>query len=163
MPAKKVRMGGLVGVAPGTATITATSEGIQGTAFVRVTALGPAAISIVSGNGQEAEKRTTLPEPLVVLVTDVLGHALPSVSVQWSADRGGSVDPSNSSTDTSGHASTAWTLGEPVGEHKVTASVGNLSVTFSATSLPPSGEEISWSGSSVRLHPPQYDAARTGL
>jgi trimeric autotransporter adhesin len=145
--------GRVTGVAPGTATITATSEGIQGTAFVRVSLLGPAAIAIVSGNDQQAEKKTTLPQPLVVHVTDAIGNGVPSVTVQWGANRGGTVDPSSSTTNSSGHASTSWTLGEPVGEHNATASVGDLPVvTFTATATAPASEELSWTGWSSQPH-----------
>jgi uncharacterized protein YjdB len=104
---------GLVrGVAPGTTTIRATSEGVTGTAQITVAAPVPAAparLVYVSGSGQTGRNNQALPNPLVVRVLDASGNPVAGVSVSWSSDRG-EVSPTTSVTDAQGYTSTVWTL-----------------------------------------------------
>jgi trimeric autotransporter adhesin len=126
----------------GTAEIRASIDGIRGSAEVVVVPGPPTSITTVSGDGQAGVKSTTLPEPIVLRITDTLGNGVPEVEVEWSANRGGSITPSSTKTDSDGRAAAEWKLGEPVGEHRATARAGPLSVTFTATSLPPAqGDE----------------------
>jgi uncharacterized protein YjdB len=127
---------------PGTATITATAEGVSGTARVTVTAAAPivpvpARVEIVSGNGQSAKKGRALDDPIVVRVLSAAGQPLEGISVAWSAAQGGGVDPVLSRTDSRGQAAARWTLGPSTGTQQAQATVVGLpSATFTATSRP---------------------------
>jgi trimeric autotransporter adhesin len=142
--------GVVTGVRPGTAVVTATSEGRSGSASVRVDPGPPASIVIVSGDQQQAARRTTLPSPLVVRVTDSQGHPVAGVSVGWAVESGGgSVSPRSSQTDANGEASTSFTLGQGLGSHSASASVGSLRVLFSATAAATPGDEEASAGPSA--------------
>jgi len=78
---------------------------------------GPSNIRIVSGDGQKGTTGDTLPDPLVVEVTDAEGIALAGVSVKWQvvSVNGGSVTASPTLTDSLGIASNRWRLGSQPG------------------------------------------------
>jgi len=107
---------------------------------------GPAtSLTILSGDGQTGEVSAALAQPLVVLVTDAAGRAVPAVRVTWSASAG-LIDPAADSTNNDGQASTAWNLPDEPGPHQVTATVSGLgSVTFDATATA--------AGAAIRLRP----------
>jgi plastocyanin len=90
----------------------------------------------VSGGGQTADVGEELANPLVVRITQD-GAALSGRTVTWSVTAGGgSVDPTSSTTDGSGNASTTWTLGPSEGANTVQASSSGATgspVTFQAT------------------------------
>lgn len=94
-----------------------------------------ASITIVSGNNQTAVAGSALPTALGVSVKDSSGRALAGTSVSWTVVAGGgSVTPATSTTDSTGMASTRWTLGTTVGVNRATATVaGSVSATFDAT------------------------------
>jgi plastocyanin len=100
-------------------------------------------MAAVSGDGQTADVGMELADPLVVRITQD-GAALSGRTVTWSVTAGGgSVDPTSSTTDASGNASTMWTLGPSAGANTVQASSSGVTgspVTFQATgedSAPP--------------------------
>jgi adhesin/invasin len=95
----------------------------------------PAAVAIVSGNGQGGSVGEALGDPYVVRVTDADGDPVPGVSVAWAVTAGGgSVSAGSSATNASGEASVTHTLGTGTGMHAVRATVGGLSpATFTAT------------------------------
>jgi hypothetical protein len=126
-------------VAAGTATITAVSEGIPGTATVAVRAPAPTLpglpvkLEIVSGNEQQGLQSSVLPQPLVVRAVDAAGRPVAGVFVAWSALDGGSASPNLATTDANGLASTSWTLGDKNGGQRMTAfTAGAPIVTFNA-------------------------------
>ena len=93
---------------------------------------------IVSGNGQAGEVGTTLPNPLVVRLTDSLGVPAARVVVRFSPSLGGLQD--SSVTDAAGIAAVRWTLGSFASTQQIIAWTtlrnglyGWPSVTFSAT------------------------------
>lgn len=92
-----------------------------------------------SGNNQTERASSTLPEPLVVKVTDLLNNPMPGIRVTFSPydDPSGSVSPVNAATNGDGLASCAYTLGARVGLQRVMASVSAEFITlFSATAVP---------------------------
>lgn len=127
-------------VGAGTATITATSEGIAGTAAVKVTAAPtptlpglPVKLEIVAGNDQQGLQNAQLPQPLVVRAVDAAGRPVPGVFVAWTALDGGTASLNLTKTDENGHASTSWTLGDKNGGQRMTAfTAGAPTVTFNA-------------------------------
>jgi len=105
---------------------------------------GPAAIGIVSGNGQSDTVRKTL-APLVVRVTDQFGNPLSGVSVGWArASGGGTLAGSGSATNSDGRATMTYTLGSAVGSESVTASVSGVAshATFTFQAIAPAPATI---------------------
>src|SRR5207253_2659275 len=75
--------------------------------------VGGATQMAISGGQQQTDTvGQTLPVPLSVRVADALNNAVAGVTISWSVlGGGGSVNPLTSTTNTSGIASTNWTLG----------------------------------------------------
>lgn len=130
-----------LGLTAGTNTLTATSTGLNGSP-VTFTATGttgaPTSIAINGGNNQSATVGTTLPVNPSVIVRDIGGNPVPSVSVTFAvASGGGSITGGAATTDGAGVATVgSWTLGAVAGSNTLTATSAGLSgspITFSAT------------------------------
>ena len=68
----------------------------------------PSTLTVAGGNNQNGTIGEPLIEPLVVRVTDGFGDPVAGVTVVWSAETGGTVDPASSVTSgSSGWKSTA--------------------------------------------------------
>jgi hypothetical protein len=113
-------------------------------------------LTMVSGNGQEAVVRQTLPQPLVVAVKDDLGNPVAGRVVQFKATRNNGtvrVSPSDLPdrmvdvpTDGSGRAAVLFTLGDTTGEgtNRVVATAVGVAgeIEFCANGLPAPAEKI---------------------
>jgi uncharacterized protein YjdB len=125
-------------VGVGTATITATSEGVSGTASVTVTAPPavpgpPVRLEIVSGNEQAGLRNAELADPLVVRAVDAAGRPVPGVFILWTPSDGGVATPGLALTNEAGEASTRWRLSDKNGGQQMRASaIGVPSITFTA-------------------------------
>jgi len=109
------------GQSAGTATVTATAEGVNGTAELTVTA--QPTLSLVSGDGQ-ADGRTEedFSDPLVVEITDANGDPVSDRTVNWTVVGGeGELSASSTTTDSQGRASVTVTAGINTGEIMVEA------------------------------------------
>lgn len=97
----------------------------------------PAALRAQNGTLQSGTVGTILATPLTVVVTDASGKAVGGARVDWDASAGsGSTNPSSSTTNSQGVATTIWTLGTLAGTNRVTAQVSGVTpVVFSATAL----------------------------
>jgi VCBS repeat-containing protein len=101
----------------------------------------PKNIAIVSGDGQSAAIASTLPDRLVVRVTDSRDEPVANQPVTFSAGSGGSLSPATATTAADGTAGTQWKLGPTAGVQQTTALVTgdhappNLSVSFRASGL----------------------------
>ena len=97
----------------------------------------PAALGIVSGNGQSGTVGTALAQPLVVRVKAADNLAVQGVAVTFRAASGsGSVSKATDTTAATGNAGTAWTLGTAPGSQSATATVAGfpaLTVTLGAS------------------------------
>ena len=116
----------------------ASVEGLAGSpvAFVHTATAGTASgVTIVSGNGQTGPISTELPLPLTVQVRDAATNPVPNVAVTWViGSGGGSVTPTTSTTDASGIATAAWTLGPSPGTNTLSAVVSGIGIAeFTAT------------------------------
>lgn len=93
-------------------------------------------VAIVSGNAQSGQVGAALANDVVVRVSRD-GSGVQGTSVAWSVTAGGgSVNPTTSTTDADGLASTTWTLGPSAGANTVQAAVSGATgspVSFSAT------------------------------
>lgn len=123
-------------VSNGTATVTATHQGLSARAYVTV-AQEPAAIAVLGGGGQEGLPGRELPEPVEVLVEDAGGAPIAGVTVTFGAAGGGSASPASADSDADGVARTVWTLGDRRGLQRLTASAGgSIAVEIEATAVP---------------------------
>ena len=121
-----VSSGGVVtAVANGAGTLTASYEGVSGTASVEVRQ-APAEVVVVSGGGQKGLPGQALAEPVVVRVDDAGGSPVEGVTVEFSTGDGhGEADPSMAATDSEGLARTSWTLGGEAGVQTLTATAAD--------------------------------------
>jgi adhesin/invasin len=142
----EITLGSQVGEATGAARVIAPGSPATLEAPFTVVALASTAngLTAVSGNGQAGPAGTTLPAPLVVEVTDTFGNPIPDVPISWTADGGGSVSETSTTTDGEGRASVTRILGPTAGLQSTLASSEGLAgspVTFThtATAGNPSG------------------------
>ncbi len=97
----------------------------------------PASLQVVSGDGQRALVGATLSRPCTVALADQYANTVPGQTVDWAVQTGGGQVPAPSTTtDTSGRASTSWTMGNGAGPQSLRASVAGLSATFQAVAVP---------------------------
>ncbi|MFW6085332.1 MAG: Ig-like domain-containing protein [Gemmatimonadota bacterium] len=90
----------------------------------------PAAIAVVSGDGQSAKTQKPLGAPFVVEVTDADGAPVSDVTVSWTVVSGpGSVSPTSSNTDAQGEASATFSGGTTLGSSTIEAAVSGVSGT----------------------------------
>ena len=97
----------------------------------------PAEVEISRGNGQNGTVGEALGDSLVVRVIDRFGSPVASVTVNWSAEGGGSVHPAQSVTAADGRAGTQRVLGPEPSVYSTIASVEGLSeaARFTSTGL----------------------------
>lgn len=99
----------------GSASLQASTGNLSATADVTVQQTA-ATIAFVSGNNQESLRNEPQPEPLVVQVEDRGGYGVEGLSVNFRPGaESGSADPETAVTDSTGLASTVWTLGGKFG------------------------------------------------
>lgn len=95
-----------------------------------------------SGNDQRAPVSTQLNAPFRVIVKDEADNIVNGVTVNFSVDKGGTLNPTSATTDSSGHAGTTLTFGSTSGLYTVTASVeGVQSISFTAFATTPTNLE----------------------
>ena len=95
----------------------------------------PTMLEKISGDNQPGLSITSLPNPLVVKVTDQNGFALEEVAVTFTVTAGGgTLSATRTTTDENGRAESTFTLGPNLGTHTVNvfaAGIENM-VTFNA-------------------------------
>ncbi len=136
-----------LGSTAGPQSTLASSEGLSGSpvTFLHTATSGSATgVVIVSGNEQSGVPGTALVLPLVVQVNDAGGNPVTGAPVTWVVTGGGgTLDPSTSTTDASGRASSVWTLGSTPGTNTADAVVSGVGqATFTATGLVGTPNEI---------------------
>ncbi len=125
--------------APGSFTLRFAASGLTAAVSTNIAlgAGGPAAVTIFAGDQQVAAAGTSVAIAPSVRVTDGQGTPLAGVAVTFAPTLGGgSTPPGNVLTNASGIATSGgWQLGTAVGTNNLTASVGALSATFTATAV----------------------------
>ena len=132
--------------APGTYTVTATSTGYAPAAFTETATASSKALSVNGGNNQSGVEGTALPTPLTVLAKN--GSAVVAgLTVNFIDNKaGGTFNPSKAVTNSSGIATTTYTLPPTAKTVTITAgAIGYTSATFTETSTP-AGKIITVSG-----------------
>jgi Big-like domain-containing protein len=119
-------------------TVTASSSGLKNATLVEFSVAGPAAsVTATAGNNQAGSAGTTLPQALVVLVTDQYGNPVSGASVLFSdGNAGGTFDGANpGTTGTNGQFSQTYTLPPVAGNITITATVPGVTnpAVFSET------------------------------
>ena len=124
-----------LGPTPGRNLVRAIVAGLEPVVFGATGLAVPRMLDKLSGDEQQAAVGARLTEPLVALVRDQNGAALPGVVVTFAVPGdGGSLSAAVDTTDAEGRASTTLTLGGEVGTYTVEATVAGLpTVTFTAT------------------------------
>lgn len=128
--------------APGSATVTAISEGKSGSATIVVTTGPPSKLVPFAGNNQTARPGTAVATPPSMMVTDAAGFPVSGVSVTFAVTSGGGTVAGGSATTNSGGIASvgSWTLGTSVGLNSLSASTAGLDgspFVFSATAAIP--------------------------
>src|SRR5881396_1300308 len=102
-----------LGATPGTQTTTAGAAGLTPVTFtITATVAGATQMTLSGGDRQTGVVGSTLPTALSVRVADQFNNPVAGVQISWSVvDGGGSVNPAITTSNTSGIASTSWTLG----------------------------------------------------
>jgi hypothetical protein len=99
----------------------------------------PDTLSAQTPRAQPGRRQREVGTPPVVRVVDRYGNPVEGVPVAWQVTAGeGEVDEPIGQTDADGQATVKWTLGNRIGTHKLTATIGNVTgspVTFTATVL----------------------------
>ena len=127
----------------------ATAPMIQG-AQIRFRASATAGeaetITLIGGDAQAGVREGQLPEPLAVQIADRFDNPVAGVSVTFSAlTEGASVLPELPTTDDTGTATAAATLGPVGGEYRFRAELANRgSVVFTASAFPPLCSNDDW-------------------
>ena len=136
-----------LGSTAGSQSTLASADGLSGSpvTFLHTATSGSAAgVLIVSGNEQSGAPGSPLAQPLVVQVNDAGGNPVAGAAVTWVVTGGGgSLEPSTSTTDATGRASSVWTLGSAPGTNTAQAVVSGVGqASFTATGLVGSPNEI---------------------
>ena len=109
----------------------------------------PAArIDVVSGDAQSAVVGTSLPQPLVVKVSDTNGNPVASFTVAWSVTaNNGQVSTGTATTGPNGRASISATAGTVAGANSFAATgAGVTGTSFSATGIPDVATDLALTG-----------------
>ena len=78
----------------------------------------------ISGDNQTANVVTTLPQPLILKITDSNGQPVSNLPVTFAVTHGGgTLSAYNLYTDQNGLAQVTWTLGPPMGNQNVSVKV----------------------------------------
>ena len=94
------------------------------------------AIDAISGGGQSATAGSTLPDSLIVRVTDAAQNPVAGTAVTWTVTGGGSVSEASTVTGADGRTGVRRTLGTTAGPQTTVATVNGLTgspVVFPAT------------------------------
>jgi hypothetical protein len=125
-----VRSSWTLGSAAGVQSLSISVEGVASPTIVSAEAEPVAAntrLAVVSEQ-LEGPASGTLPDAVVVRVTDSSGVALAGVPVAWSAEDGGSVVAGEPRTDSLGETRARWTLGPKSGAQRAYVQVGSARV-----------------------------------
>jgi hypothetical protein len=143
---------------PEAVTITASSSKATMTSFSETAVAGPAAgISLISGGYQKGTVATVLPAPIVVSVRDPYNNLMPNAIVNFTDNSGGGTfNPSSATTNSSGQASTYYTLPTKIASLTLTATTGSFQAITSEQSLAGSAASVNYvSGNNQSAQPNQ--------
>jgi hypothetical protein len=133
-----------LGPAPGRQSLAISTDGVASPTVITAEAEPVAANTRLAIVNEQIEGPSggTLPEPVVVRVTDSSGVALADVPVAWTAEEGGSVVALDSRTDSLGETRARWTLGPKSGRQRAYVQAGSARAIprFAVTALALAGQ-----------------------
>jgi hypothetical protein len=116
----------------------------QGSNLTLPADLSPTSLEAVSGNGQQGQVGSRLPEPLVVRVRDAANQPVPDVELRFESQAPAvEIVPPIATTNDTGVAQVQVWLGSTEGVQTVEASLapaGNLKTTFALIAISNSGD-----------------------
>jgi hypothetical protein len=128
-------------------TLTATVTALTPATITATATAGPATtLSLVSGDNQNGNSGTQLPNPLIVVANDAFGNPVNGVAISW-VPTDGNLSATNNQTGANGQAQVTWTLGSIQTSPTVTATATGLTpVVFHATVIAPNQILLSQAG-----------------
>jgi adhesin/invasin len=135
--------------------VAVTGTDLSDTAHVQATADAPTSLTIFAGNGQSWVVNDTLPEFLVVQLTDQHNNGVSGVEVVWQACEGG--ETYTDATDGQGFSSAVQPTGPTPGQFCTRAATSTLHVdfTYTVTSAgPPPSQSAASESSGVKRRGP---------
>jgi adhesin/invasin len=145
----EITLGSQIGETEGVARVIAPEGPVEVRAGFTLVALAASAngLSPVSGDEQSGAAGTTLSDPLVVEVMDAFGNPIANQPITWTAEGGGSVSETATTTDAQGRSSVSRTLGPASGTQTTLASSEDLAgspvvFTHIVTAGSPSGVSV---------------------
>jgi hypothetical protein len=150
----RARANWTLGLYPGRQTLFASVENVDSALAIQAEADPVAANTRVAAivDSLSGHAGDELPDTVAIRVTDSAGRVLSDIPVRWSALDGGSIQATDSRTDSLGVARARWTLSRKTGVQRVRAQVGGAPglgiapVTISASALAGSPAGILVSG-----------------
>ncbi|MFC1791483.1 hypothetical protein ACFL0I_03340, partial [Gemmatimonadota bacterium] len=115
-----------LGQIAGAQQLRATLGGLNATFQANAQAGTPASIAATTTFPGTFDPGSTLAQSAVFEVEDQYGNSVQGATVTFSASDGGTANPATTSTNSSGQASTSWTLGDNNGTQTLTATVGSV-------------------------------------
>ncbi len=100
---------------PGTPAVPATATGT-----FHIKAAAPSSLVLTQGGGQSAAPGTALPTAIQVRLIDQFSNGVRGASISFTPRPGAVATPPSATTDSTGHASTVWTLADTAGAQTLT-------------------------------------------
>jgi hypothetical protein len=132
-----------LGAQAGVNRLEVRAQGLETPLIVEATGSAGSAASfvIVSGNGQTDTVGRTLPNPVVLRLTDANGNPIAGAAVDWYwgwSITSGTITPASPVTNANGEWSATWTLATEAGQSQVTAvaRASGMALGVTATGLP---------------------------
>ena len=127
-----------------TITVTASATGYNSATFTETatSSNSVATLQLVSGGKQTGTVNTALPLPIVIRAKDSTGAIVVGAAISFSDGSGGTFSPNPAITDSTGQASTTYTLPTVAKNLVATASNGSVTVTASEKSVPAAATQI---------------------
>ncbi len=160
-PAGRAASHWTLGRQAGAQLLSASAAGL-GPARFHAVATGPAPqvhLSVEAGQSQSGHAGALLPEPIVLVLRDAGGAAVPGVAITTGTAGGGATIPASGITDSAGQFAVGWTLGPDPGPQRLMASA-----TDAATGLLVRAEAFAEAlpGPAASLRAAETDLSRNG-
>ena len=123
-----------LGQTPGTVTVTVSIGAAAQVAFTATNSVSVKTLTLVSGGGQSALTNQGFQQPLVFMLTDTNGNAVPGLQVNFSLVGGSAfLGATSATTNAAGQVSVAVTAGGTPGNVTIQASYNTLTATGTLT------------------------------
>ena len=118
-----------------TVTITASATGYSSATFTETATQTVTKLGLVSGGQQTGTVGAPLPLPIVVKAKNSSGQIVVGAAITFASPQGGSFSPNPAITDSSGNATTTYTLPTIPESITISATNGSVSINIGAKSV----------------------------